>query len=183
MIEIRTRASGMAENRLFKLIGNHVFNTSIPKTTKLVESTYYGKPIIAYDANSPATTAYLNLAEEIIIRNKVCPVIELEKEHNLRRLPTVPENDCYLYQNIPNPFNISTNIRFEIKHDNKVKLTILNIHREFVSELIDQELTTGVYEYNWEPRDLPDGVYYYRLDSGDLNDTLKLIYFKDKKKK
>jgi chromosome partitioning protein len=181
MFENRTKAAGMAENRLFKLIGNHVFNTSVPKTTKLVESTFYGKPIIAFDATSPGSQAYLNLAEEIIIRNKICPVIDLENKLNIKKLIQPAEHECYLYQNVPNPFNMNTSIKFEIKNDNKVKLTILNIHREVRELLIDEYLSSGVYEYNWEPRNLEDGVYYYRLDSGELNDTLKLIYFKEKK--
>lgn len=180
MVEIRTKAANLAERRIFKLIGSHVFNTSIPKTTKLVESTFYGKPIITFDADSAGSQAYLKLAEEVIVRNKVCPVIELENKYHLRKLDQPPENDCMLYQNIPNPFKSNTNFLFELKEQNKVKLSIMNIHREPVIVLIDEILAGGVYQYNWTPRNLPDGVYYYRLDAGDLNDTLKLIYYKDK---
>jgi chromosome partitioning protein len=180
MIETRTRAAGIAENKIFKLIGSHVFNTSIPKTTKLVESTFYGKPIITFDANSAGSQAYLKLAEELIVRNKVCPVIDMENKYHLRKLDQAAENDIMLYQNIPNPFKTNTNILFELKEQNKVKLSILNIHRDLVTVLIDEDMNGGVYQYNWTPRNLQDGVYYYRLDAGDLNDTLKLIYYKDK---
>ncbi len=182
MFETRTKAAGIAENRIFKLIGRHVFNTSIPKTTKLVESTFYGKPIITFDANSSGSQAYLKLAEELIVRNKLCPVIQQENKYHLRKLEQAAEHDCMLYENIPNPFKLNTNILFEIKKENKVKLSILNLQRELITVLIDEVLNGGVYQYFWTPRNLPEGVYYYRLDAGDNNDTQKMIYYKDKEK-
>jgi len=180
MIENRTKASGLTETRLFKLIGNHVFNTRIPKSTKLAEASFYGKPIITYDIDCSASRAYLNLAEELLIRNKVCPVIELEKEHNLKKLRQETENDYKLYQNDPNPFNFNTYIKFELKDGNSVKLTIFDIHHECIGVFIDEKLSAGVYEYNWAPRELREGVYYYRLDIGNYTDSKKMIFYTDK---
>lgn len=46
-----------------------VYDTIIPRLVKLSEAPSYGKPIYAYDAKSHGTTAYLNLAKEVIERN------------------------------------------------------------------------------------------------------------------
>jgi chromosome partitioning protein len=180
MHENRTKASGLTEKRLFRLIGDHVFNTRIPKNTKLAESTFYGQSIITYDINSPGSLAYLKLAEELIVRNRICPVIQLEKDYNLKKLGQDVQNDHYLYQNYPNPFNYNTIIKFELKEGNRVKLTIFDIHHEPIGVSIDEKLSAGVYEYNWFPNDLPEGVYYYRIDIGDFTDSKKLIYYTDK---
>ncbi len=46
-----------------------VYNTLIPRLIRLAESPSHGKPIIAYDPKSKGSTAYLNLAKEVIERN------------------------------------------------------------------------------------------------------------------
>ena len=46
-----------------------VYDTIIPRLVKLSEAPSHGKPIYAYDAKSHGTTAYLNLAKEVIERN------------------------------------------------------------------------------------------------------------------
>ena len=178
--ESRTKASSLTEKRLFKLIGDHVFNTRIPKSTKLAESTFYGKPIVSYDINSTGAVAYLNLAEEFLVRNRICPVIVLDKEFNLKKLRPEVKNDYFLYQNDPNPFNLNTNIKFELKVGNRVKLTIFDIHRERIGVFLDEKLSAGVYEYNWLPHDVPEGVYYYRIDIGDFTESKKMIFYTDK---
>lgn len=48
-----------------------VFDTLICRNTKLAEAPSYGKPIIMYDANCLGSINYLNLANEILKRNKL----------------------------------------------------------------------------------------------------------------
>ena len=48
-----------------------VFDTLIYRNTKLAEAPSYGKPIIMYDATSIGAINYLNLANEILKRNKL----------------------------------------------------------------------------------------------------------------
>ncbi|MFT6883008.1 MAG: chromosome partitioning protein [Marinoscillum sp.] len=57
--EVRTHFQSMA------------FDTLIPRNIKLSESPSFGLPAIAHDADSKGSLAYLNLAREIIERNKV----------------------------------------------------------------------------------------------------------------
>ena len=48
-----------------------VFDTLICRNTKLAEAPSYGKPIIMYDATSLGALNYMNLANEIVKRNKL----------------------------------------------------------------------------------------------------------------
>ena len=48
-----------------------VFNTLIYRNTKLAEAPSYGKSIIMHDASSTGAVNYLNLAQEILERNKM----------------------------------------------------------------------------------------------------------------
>ncbi len=45
-----------------------VFETVIPRSVRLSECTSFGKPILLYDINSKGSTAYLNLAKELLER-------------------------------------------------------------------------------------------------------------------
>ena len=50
--------------------GESVFETMIPRTTKLAEAPSFGKPIMYYDSNNPAAAAYELLAQEVLQRTK-----------------------------------------------------------------------------------------------------------------
>jgi chromosome partitioning protein len=48
--------------------GERVFETMIPRSTKLAESPSFGKPIIHYDKYSAGAAAYELLAQEFVKR-------------------------------------------------------------------------------------------------------------------
>lgn len=65
-------------NNLSKLVAQEIqqtfkadtFKTIIPRNVKLSECPSHGKPIITYDITSKGSDAYLNLAKEIILKEK-----------------------------------------------------------------------------------------------------------------
>jgi len=50
------------------LLGDRVFGTFIPRSTKLAEAPSFGKPIIHYDRYSAGAAAYEVLAQEFLAR-------------------------------------------------------------------------------------------------------------------
>jgi chromosome partitioning protein len=48
-----------------------VFDTIIPRNSKLSEAPSFGLPVIAHAANSKGSIAYLNLAKEILQRKLI----------------------------------------------------------------------------------------------------------------
>ena len=87
-------------------------------------------------------------------------------------------SDFYLLQNYPNPFNPSTRFKFGISKEGKVELTIYDSIGRKVNTLIDEYLSAGHYELNFEARGLPSGIYYAVLSSSEFNKTLKIILLK-----
>jgi enediyne biosynthesis protein E4 len=84
-----------------------------------------------------------------------------------------------LRQNYPNPFNPVTNIRFSVpasKHN--IKLLIYDALGRQVSELVNNELTAGDYEANWNSAQFSSGVYFYKLTSSSYSETKKMILLK-----
>lgn len=70
MYDSRLRLSNQVVDEVQKHFNEMVFDTVIQRNVKLSEAPSYGESIINYDATSKGATNYLNLAEEIIKKNK-----------------------------------------------------------------------------------------------------------------
>ncbi|NOS85077.1 MAG: T9SS type A sorting domain-containing protein [Ignavibacteria bacterium] len=90
-------------------------------------------------------------------------------------------NSFSLSQNYPNPFNPSTKIRFAIPYASSVAQTFLSVHdilgRE-VTTLVNQQLSPGTYEVEWDASNYPSGLYFYKLTSSDFTETKRMILIK-----
>ena len=86
----------------------------------------------------------------------------------------------YLDQNYPNPFNPTTTFRFSIPKEEYVALKVYDAFGQEVATLISEGLQTGQYEKQWDASGVgyASGVYYYRLQTGNYNQTKKLILIK-----
>ena len=68
MFDGRTKLSQNVVAEVRQHFGEKVFDTVIPRTTRLAEAPSFGKPIIHYDAYSAGSAAYEVLAEEVAKR-------------------------------------------------------------------------------------------------------------------
>lgn len=68
MFDARTKLSNEVVSEVRNLLGEQVFETVIPRSTKLAEAPSFGKPIIHYDKYSASAAAYEVLAEEFMKR-------------------------------------------------------------------------------------------------------------------
>jgi chromosome partitioning protein len=74
MFDGRTKLSNEVVTEVRHLLGAKVFDTEIPRTTRLAEAPSFGKPIIYYDKYSTGSAAYEVLAQEFVERlAKNCP--------------------------------------------------------------------------------------------------------------
>ncbi len=87
-------------------------------------------------------------------------------------------NDFALQQNYPNPFNSSTTIQFAIPSNEFVSLEIYNLSGQKIETLVDEQLTKGNYNIEWNAKGLAAGVYIYSLEAGKVFKTNKLILIK-----
>ena len=68
MFDGRTKLSHEVVGEVRNLFGERVFETVIPRSTKLAEAPSFGKPIIHYDKYSASAAAYEVLAQEVLVR-------------------------------------------------------------------------------------------------------------------
>ncbi len=90
----------------------------------------------------------------------------------------IPDN-YRLFQNYPNPFNPITKIKFSIPERNIITLKIYDMTGKEISAIINQNLTAGSYEYEFDASNLPSGVYFYKLTSGSkFSEVKKMVLIK-----
>lgn len=70
MYDSRLRLSNQVVEEVKKHFSEMVFDTIIQRNVRLSEAPSYGESIIKYDASSTGAANYLNLAHEVIVKNK-----------------------------------------------------------------------------------------------------------------
>jgi chromosome partitioning protein len=68
MFDGRTKLSNEVVSEVRKMLGEKVFETLIPRSTRLAEAPSFGQPIIYYDKYSSGAAAYQLLAQEVVAR-------------------------------------------------------------------------------------------------------------------
>ncbi len=81
-------------------------------------------------------------------------------------------------QNYPNPFNPTTTITFSINEKENVTLQIFNMLGEVVETMVDQQLSPGKYNYEFDASRLSSGNYFYRVVSGKNIAVRKMVMVK-----
>jgi hypothetical protein len=85
-----------------------------------------------------------------------------------------------LYQNIPNPFNPVTTIRFDLPVRSHVRLAVYNVKGQLIRVLLDEQLEAGRTEVMWDGRDaagrgVASGIYFCHLQAAAFNESRKMI--------
>ncbi len=83
-----------------------------------------------------------------------------------------------LQQNYPNPFNPETNIKFSVPESAPVKLSIFDITGKDLQTLINQNLSPGTYQAQWNAANYPSGTYFCKLQSGSFSQTKRMTLLK-----
>jgi hypothetical protein len=90
---------------------------------------------------------------------------------------TVPK-EYSLFDAYPNPFNPITKIKFAIPKESKVNLSVYNMLGEKVKELVNNYLTRGFYEIDFDASELTSGIYIYKIETNNFTDVKKLMVVK-----
>ncbi len=88
--------------------------------------------------------------------------------------------DYYLAQNIPNPFNPVTAIRFDVPHKSRVRIEVYDVSGRLVKTLTDAIFEQGHHELVWDGKDASNraavsGIYFCRLDAPGFSSTMKMV--------
>ena len=95
----------------------------------------------------------------------------------------IKPRDFALFPNYPNPFNIETQIRFDLPTDCRVSLRIYNVKGQLVNALTDEYLEAGRHTVGWDGTNesgnaVASGVYFYKLTAGGFSATEKMVMMK-----
>ena len=81
-------------------------------------------------------------------------------------------------QNFPNPFNPNTKIRFGITGESNVLVEVYNITGQKVAELINEKMSPGFYEVNFNAAQFSSGIYIYTVKTDMNSITRKMTLLK-----
>jgi hypothetical protein len=68
-----------------------------------------------------------------------------------------------LYPNYPNPFNSSTQIRFDVSKAGNIVINVYDILGRNIATLVREHLQPGNYTVAWDARDFASGLYFCSL--------------------
>ena len=85
-----------------------------------------------------------------------------------------------LFSNVPNPFNPTTTIRYEIGEESPVSIVVYSIQGRRIRTLVSETRRPGRYEVVWDGRSdqgtsVASGVYLYRIQIGRHSSVKKMI--------
>jgi hypothetical protein len=89
-----------------------------------------------------------------------------------------------LSQNYPNPFNPDTKIKFDIPLDSRlrgndnVSLKIFDLLGREIATLVNEKLSPGTYEVEWDASNYSSGVYFYTLKTEYYFETKRMVLMK-----
>ena len=88
-----------------------------------------------------------------------------------------------LHQNVPNPFNPSTVIRYSIAERVRVTIRVYDVAGRLVRTLSNEDRSPNVYTVSWDGandagQSVSSGIYFYRITAGAFVQTKKMVLLK-----
>ncbi len=83
-----------------------------------------------------------------------------------------------LEQNFPNPFNPTTNIRFELPEATHVSIIVYNLLGQEIATLLNADMTSGYQSVTFDASRIASGTYIYRLQAGKFSQVKKMTLIK-----
>ena len=88
-----------------------------------------------------------------------------------------------LQQNFPNPFNPSTEIRFDLPENDYITLTVYNMMGQKVKTLASGNMTPGFHSIIWNGTNdlgakVATGMYFYSINTKNFQSIKKMLFLK-----
>ena len=104
---------------------------------------------------------------------------EMEISENFNHIPT----DYFLKQNFPNPFNPTTNIKYDLSEDALVTIKIFDIMGRNIRTLVNIKQAAGYHSIRWDATNdfgepISAGMYIYTIQAGEFRATKKMVLLK-----
>ena len=83
----------------------------------------------------------------------------------LTDLPADIPDQFQVMQNFPNPFNPTTEIRYQLPEQAEVRIRVYDILGRLVFTIAEQQVEAGFYQVNWDASRFASGVYLYVIQA------------------
>jgi len=88
------------------------------------------------------------------------------------------DSNQFSITNFPNPFNPTTEIRFNLPVQNEITLKVFDMIGREVAVLIQERMDAGLHTISFNASNLSSGIYMYRLQIGNSMFTQKMTLLK-----
>ena len=82
------------------------------------------------------------------------------------------------YQNFPNPFNLVTEIKYDLIKSEFITLKIYNVLGKEISTLVNELKPAGSYIVKFNGNNLSSGIYFYKLQTENYSSIKKMVLIK-----
>jgi hypothetical protein len=130
----------------------------------------YVLSLYSFSSNDPATCQYVDPGAYTVCVN--C------NGHDGSVGATELPSGFALAQNAPNPFNPSTEIRFNLPEAGEAVLRVHDINGREVATLVNGLLERGEHTVSFDGSALSTGVYFYTLEAAGQTTTRKMLLAK-----
>jgi hypothetical protein len=146
-----------------------------------------GKPQEILMVGTGSTTVYKQNNGNNVIHiesesSQPCDPMETKSARieNYETIPALQQKpkEFALSQNIPNPFNPTTEIRYQIPEDVHVTLKVYDVLGQDVMTLVDDDQAAGYKVVTLDGTKLSSGMYFYRIQAGNFTESRKLLLLK-----
>ncbi len=136
--------------------------------------------------SAPLSESFPIAIEQALVGTQGGAKLQVINDQSGAKEAVIPQSFA-LFQNNPNPFNLSTIITYDIpplpQGSVSTKLTVFNTQGQLVRTLVDQQRAAGRYTVHWNGLDdfgrtIASGVYFYRLTAGNVVMSKKLAIMK-----
>jgi outer membrane protein assembly factor BamB len=171
------------------------FDAAHPRLYVTTQTTSISKLCIPWPANEPGGDPDAD-NDGIIDCLDGCPNDPLKTDPGLCGCGVPDVGDCgltgmddgmptrfALYGNVPNPFNPTTRIRYDLASRVHVSLDVYHVTGQRVKRLVDEAAGPGEFVTEWDGTNesgekVSTGVYFCRLSAGSYSQTKRMVLLK-----
>ena len=143
-------------------------------TGKVMDGSVYHYHVQARDQ---AAVHYSDYSNQIDVNSEDGWITKTVANQPRDEQPVIP-TEFALFQNYPNGFNPTTEIRYALLSDVHVKLEVYDMLGRLIATLVDGEQSAGYKTVEFNAANISSGIYLYRLTAGDFTAMKKMVIVK-----